>query len=380
MKLPTLYKRTSHGATEQWTIWTECSSIVTADDADPDYDIVTEYGQVGGKMQVTRDTVTEGKNLGKANATTTKEQAEKETKARWTKKIERAGYVEDRSRAEAGETDQEGGIAPMLAKPHEDAAHKLNVPFILQKKLNGVRCIAVVGPDGKVTLWTRKREPIVVPVPHVIAALEALGLPPGTILDGELYVHGWTLQKIASFVRQKTKAKDGYEEVGYHVYDLPSSESSNGARTLECYNLLCGCTHPIYYHSHTVVTSIEEAWKLHDEWVQDGYEGGIARNRDAKYQPGRRSPDLQKFKRFDEREFEVVGSAFGRGKYADIPVLICKTDEGKEFDCNPPGTLAERRAVDRQAVVGKKLTVKHFGWTEDKLPAFPVGVVIRDYE
>lgn len=370
MKLPTLYKKTSAGAIEQWTIWTEGATILT------------EHGQRGGKLIRSEDVVKEGKNLGKKNATTAEEQAAKEAQAKWQKKIERNGYVEDAARAEAGETDQEGGIAPMLAKPHEDAAHKLQTPFIFQKKLNGVRCIAVVEDDGRVTLWSRKREPVVVPVPHIIDALEKLGLPAGTVLDGELYVHGWSLQKIASYVRQKTKPKAGYEEVEYHVYDLPSSDGTNDEREFERLTLLlnAGCEAPIIPHDTYVCNTIEDAWKLHDKWVQAGYEGGIARNRDAKYQPGRRSPDLQKFKRFDEREFEVVGHAYGRGKYSDIPVLVCKTDEGKEFDCNPPGTLKERRAVDVKAVVGQKLTVKHFGWTDDKLPAFPVGVVFRDYE
>jgi ATP-dependent DNA ligase len=375
MNLPTLYKKTSAGAIEQWTIGVKPL-------AHPDFAIITNHGQVGGKLIESVDRITEGKNLGKANETTVKEQAEKEAKARWTKKIERNGYVEDQARAAKGETDQEGGIAPMLAKPHEDVAKKLKAKFIFQKKLNGVRCIAVVDDDGTVTLWSRKREAIVMPVPHIIKALEKLKLPPGTILDGELYVHGWTLQKIASYVRQKTKPKDGHERVEYHVYDMPSSDLGNEERDTARMLLLfgAGCELPIVVHESYTVTSVEEAWKLHDEWVRDGYEGGIARNPDAKYQAGKRSADLQKFKRFDEHEFEVTGSAFGRGKYSDIPVLVCKTDEGKEFDCNPPGTLEERRAVDRNAVVGKKLTVKHFGWTDDKLPAFPVGVVFRDYE
>lgn len=379
MKLPTLYKKTSAGAIEQWSIRVEA---VFKPPQMPPYPhaIITEHGQVGGKMIESRDLVSEGKNLGKANMTTPEEQANKEAEARWRKKIERNGYVEDAKRAEAGETDQEGGIAPMLAKPHEDVAKKLKFKALFQRKYNGVRCIAVVEDDGKVTLWSRKREPIIVPVPHVIAYLESLKLPPGTILDGELYVHGWTLQKIASYVRQKTKPKEGYEAVGYYVYDLPSSDSSNIGRAREIHELLFTCEHPVHVVPTVQVESVEEAWKMHDEYVQQGYEGGIARNADAKYQAGKRSADLQKFKRFDEHEFEVVGSAFGRGKYADIPVLVCKTKDGKEFDCNPPGTLEERRAVDRKDVIGRKLTVKHFGWTDDGLPSFPVGVVIRDYE
>jgi DNA ligase-1 len=364
VKLPTLFKRTSHGAIEQWRVWVENATIFT------------EHGQVEGKLQVFQDQIAEGKSIGKANATTAAEQALKETEARWRKKVERNGYVEDMAKAEAGITDQAGGIAPMLAKPHEDVATKLKYPCLVQRKYNGIRCIAVVEDTGEVTLWSRKRERIA-SVPHIASAIEAKRLNPGTVLDGELYVHGWSLQKIASFVRQKKKPKPGHEQVGYHIYDCPSDPRPNAQRCLS----LIGINGDVVKGVPSYTASDEVAvWRLHDEFVREGYEGAIARNADAKYQPGRRSPDLQKFKRFDENEFEIVDSRLGRGKYAGIPILCCKTAEGEEFECNPPGTLEERAAVDREAVVGKMLTVKHFGWTDEKKPSFPVGVCIRDYE
>ena len=369
MKFPVLYKKTSNGAIEQWAI-----SVVNNE-------IITVYGHVGGKLQTASEVVREGKNIGRSNETTPIEQARAQAQSEWTKKIQRNGYVEDMARAEAGETVQEGGIAPMLAKPHEDVAKKLMFPALMQRKYNGVRCIAIY-EDGAVTLWSRKREAIVVPVPHIIAAVAKLfaGRTDTVILDGELYVHGWSLQKIASYVRQKKTVKPGYEQIEYHIYDHPSHDGTNEERQKALDELLADAARPLASVPTATIHSIEEAWKMHDAWVQDGYEGGIGRNKKAKYQAGKRSADLQKFKRFNETEFEVIGSAFGRGRYDDIPVLVCKTEEGEEFDCNPPGTLEERRAIDREEIVGKKLTVKHFGWTDGKKPAFPVGVVIRDYE
>lgn len=368
MNLPTLYKKTSTGAIEQWRVWTEGA------------DILTEYGHVNGKLQQARERAVP-KNVGRANETTPEQQAELQAKADWTKKIQRNGYVEDAKRAEAGETDQEGGIAPMLAKPHEDVASKLVYPALMQRKYNGVRCIADY-QDGVVTLWSRKREQMAVPVPHIIEAVQKLlaGREGRILLDGELYLHGWSLQKIASYVRQKKAPKDGFEQIEFHIYDHPSHEGTNEERQRALTDLLTGADHPLCAVPAILVNSTEEAWKAHDKWVQDGYEGGIGRNRAAKYQAGKRSADLQKFKRFMETEFAVVDSRLGKGKYEGIPVLRCKTAEGGEFDCNPPGTLEERASVDRNTVLGKMLTVKHFGWTDDKLPAFPVGVVIRDYE
>lgn len=368
MNKKTLYKRTATGKIEQWSVWTEGAEVVT------------EYGHVGGKMQVARETAI-AKNVGRANATTPEQQAVQQAMSDWKKKVERNGYIEDLGRAQAGETDQEGGIAPMLAKPHEDVADKLKYPAMMQRKYNGVRCIAVY-ENGVCTLWSRKREAMAVPLPHIIDAVETMleGRVGRIVLDGEAYVHGWSLQTIASYVRQKTAPKPGYEQIQYHIYDYPSHEGTNAERQAALEELLKGLGHPLVLVPAIIVNSREEAWAAHDEWVKDGYEGAIGRNRDAKYQAGKRSADLQKFKRFDESEFEVVGSRFGVGKYADIPILVCKTEDGKIFDCNPPGTLEERRAVEPQKVVGTKLTVKHFGWTDDKKPSFPVPVAFRDYE
>ena len=115
MQLPTLYKKTSGGAIEQWRIWVE-EVEQFIDHSELVYDIVTEYGHVGGKLQQARETVTEGKNLGKKNATTAQQQALSQAKSEWEVKVSRKGYVEDIEKAEAGENSGAGGIRPMLAK------------------------------------------------------------------------------------------------------------------------------------------------------------------------------------------------------------------------------------------------------------------------
>ena len=64
--LPTLYKRNANGSIQQWTLYVTGSAITTA------------YGQVGGRIQMTTDVITEGKNLGRSNATTPEQQAQLE--------------------------------------------------------------------------------------------------------------------------------------------------------------------------------------------------------------------------------------------------------------------------------------------------------------
>ena len=86
--LPALYKKNSSGEIQIWTIQTDGNQIVTS------------WGVHGGKIQTTSEIITEGKNLGKANATTPETQAESEAQARWEKQKKKK-YVENIEDAQA---------------------------------------------------------------------------------------------------------------------------------------------------------------------------------------------------------------------------------------------------------------------------------------
>ncbi len=378
--LPTLYKKTNTGALQQWDICVEQTPERFGV-------IVTRYGQVGGAIQETRDTVRKGKNIGRTNETSAYEQAVAEAKAKWKKQIERQGYVEDKERAEAGETDAEGGIAPMLAKPYEDAKHKVTYPCAMQRKFNGVRCIVMID-EGKVTLWTRKRKPIV-SVPHIVKAYEEVfGKSKGHIaFDGEIYRHGWSLQKISGFVRSD-KPKEGYWQLKHFVYDTPSHKGTWAERQewlddIEpAFHSSAGAIAHLHIVETVIVSSFEEAKSYHDKWVKEGYEGGILRILIGVYEAGKRSFFLVKVKEFKEEEFEIVDVIEGRGRYEGAAIFVCKTKEGKLFNVTSPGTLEDKAdaLAHKAELKGKMLTVKFFEWTDDKVPQFPVGLVVRDYE
>ena len=175
---PNLYKRTSTGAIQQWSIAVTGRAITTT------------YGQVNGKLQTTKDLVKEGKNAGRKNATEAEEQAIKEAKSQWIKK-KKSGYVESFTDAQDGKTDSviEGGALPMLAKVFEEHISKVKYPVAVQPKLDGHRCIAVIDAKGDVTLWTRTRKRIT-SVPHIEEKLKYISKKmrlTTCILDGELW-------------------------------------------------------------------------------------------------------------------------------------------------------------------------------------------------
>lgn len=376
MKFPTLYKKTSTGALQFWNIWVEPDTRGAA--------IWTEYGQVNTESpQTTQDVISKGKNIGKKNETTAGQQAEAEAQAKWEKQ-KKKGYVETPSGALNDEVDAliEGGIVPMLAHKFADQAHKIKYPAFVQPKLDGIRCIAVV-KDGKCTLWSRTRKPIT-GVPHIIRALEeAFKNGVDIVLDGELYNHEYktNFERIVSLVRQEEPA-EGHEVVQYHVYDIVMDGPFQARATKLRY------MKERWFEGHIVkvdTQSIEDevqALSWFETWRSEGYEGAMIRNSEGLY-VNKRSTDLLKIKEFDDNEFDIIGIEEGRGKLSGHAIFVCKTIEGKEFLAKMKGDTFQLKRFfeDHSLWQGKKLTVKYQGFTgKEKVPRFPVGVSIRDYE
>jgi len=366
MELPTLYKLTATGAIQKWEISVSGSSIKT------------RYGQQGGKIQETLDTIIDGKNTGKKNATSAEEQAQKEAKSKWEKQVKK-GYVVALDRARDAETDHEGGIVPMLAHKYSDYAHKVCYPAFCQPKLDGIRCIATITADG-VTLWTRTRKPIK-SVPHINGAIAALELAIGTVLDGELYNHALRheFEKIVSLVRSDAPS-EGHERVEYHIYDMPSEAGGFKNR----YAALPKFSQPLVLVQTLQVQTESDILSAHERATEDGYEGVMVRSgADTPYE-GKRSQTLLKIKEFDDAEFPIIGVCEGRGKLAGhAATFTCRTPEGVEFEVKLRGDTEQLRKyfTDHTLWQGKVLTVKYQGMTNtNKVPRFPVGVAIRDYE
>ncbi|CAM6003858.1 unnamed protein product [Sphagnum balticum] len=295
--LPTLYKKSSSGKIQEWTIGVEKSTIITV------------HGQTDGKKQTTQDVIKEGKNLGKSNETTPEEQALAEATSKWEGKIKK-GYVEDVNRAAVGEKDIDGGFDPMLAHKFADHGHKIKYPAYIQPKLNGHRCLAII-TDGVCTLWSRTRKPIT-SMPHIVKELENVYKTGTHELDGELYNHDYRdrFEDLASFIRQEVP-KPGCEVVEYHLYDQ-RSDGGFGERIaklrdkIHCYEKVHGLLTYVKFTETLPAKDEDEMMSYFEHFLKNGYEGGMARNSNGLYE-GKRSYNLQKIKSFVDDEFSIVG-------------------------------------------------------------------------
>ena len=368
--LPTLYKLTSTGAIQTWSIGVAKNVIVT------------EHGQKGGKITHNEETIKEGKNIGRSNETTPEEQALAEATSKWESKIKK-GYVEEIERAAAGEKDIDGGYDCQLAHKFSDHGHKIKYPAYEQPKLNGHRCLAIVD-NGVATLWSRTRLPIK-SSPHIVKELEAIYRTGYHEVDGELYNHAYKdkFEELASLIRQEVPAAN-CTEIQYHVYDKRmdggfADRIETLANNLHGYEMLNGMCKYIKLTETIRVKDEEEMMSAFEHFLAVGYEGAMARNAEGPY-VGKRSYDLQKIKKFLDEDYPIIGIKEGRGSYVGCGIFICGLPNGKTVDVKMRGPKEKLQLFLRNenTWAGKRLVVKYQYISKYGIPIFPVGERFSD--
>jgi len=369
MKFETIYKATKGGKTQEWTIEVVGNKYRTIS------------GQTDGKKITNEWTVVYGKNEGRANATTDKEQCMKEASAKRTKKLE-SGYFEDMKNIY-----MEQYFEPMLASKWEDSKDKITYPIYSQAKLDGIRCI--VTSEG---MFSRNGKAII-SAPHIFDSLKPLfKTNPDLIFDGELYADKFAndFNKIVSLVK-KTKPtdadlKESKKNIEYHIYDLPSSDKNFVHRAYDL-GILFETRSELHPHCKLVDTrKVEDENSVMEQYellVDAGYEGQILRL-DKKYE-NKRSKSLLKHKSFIDEEFTIKDICEGEGnRTGTAGYMVFETADGKPFKSNVKGTWNETAEMlkSKKKLIGKQATIKYFNLTPDGIPRFPfvIGIDRNSYE
>jgi len=379
-KFPQLTASSSTGKTKIWSIKVIDRSGIGV--------IVTKHGYEDGKMVENERLVTVGKNIGKSNETTPVEQAVKEAQSDWNKKKD-AGYVlEEEDEMEGAPTPFVSPL-PMLALDYHKRGKDIVFPCYAQRKLDGVRCLAIQGKG----LYSRLGKKF----PHLESITSEIDtLATGTILDGELYSDTLTFQEIVGLVKKETllpKDLPKMEQIFLWVYDsIRTGSYTDRKKYLE--DLFTKKFKHLRLLPTDECKTKEDIGRLHAKYVEEGYEGLMLRNKAGPYKVGFRSKDLQKYKEFQDDEFTVIGFTEGDGIEKGCVIWTCETKSGTPFSVRPRGTHEERRELFKTAksMVGKKLTVRFQELTEESnssssssaaaggVPRFPVGIAFRDYE
>jgi len=232
----------------------------------------------------------------------------------------------------------------MLAKPLDvKRLESWPLPYIIQPKLNGIRCRAIINGE-KVTLLSSQQNEIL-GVPHIkgqLALMAGTSLPAQVELDGELYLHGMDVDDIKSITRRTVNLHPKHHLMQYHVFDVVN-RTDQLIRLSMLKNFKFSGS--IRRTSTFYVRDMETVLSLFNSFIQHGYEGIIVRHPHASYVRSR-TPNLMKLKPRKTDEYDIIGtkeeiSIDGTPKDT-LGALICKKDN-QIFSVGSGLTDEERR-------------------------------------
>ena len=402
-------------------------------------ELIVTAGQLGGKVrEVVPTFITSGKNLGKVNATNQITQAIRDALSLYNKQRKKADGVAMPAPIDAVSSESsiqvEGMLnqqlaqaelsdelmpPPMLMKKLDatgTAATRLTPQHFeqgitLQRKLNGVRYITFLNKNNEVISYSRSGT-IYPGQKQIVESMKTIfdSLPDDmkheTYFDGELYVHGESLQKITGQARREVD--EG--KLDYHIYDVffprqiamgKHTQSRDRQKFLD-EKLTTSLAH-IHRVENFHPKSIEEMNEKVKEFLQEGYEGGVARKDSGTYIYGYNNyhaSECLKIKPVLDDEFEIIGYDQGKGKDLGAVIWTCKVknpidpkddifnvvpnmpleDRKKLFSCLGK-IVADKMSRFERDFRGKMLTV-YFNEVSTKTgkPLQPKGIVIRSYE
>ena len=280
-------------------------------------------------------------------------------------------------------SDQQGVPKPMLAKSADKCAASIwNRELYASKKLDGTRMLLYC-KNGIIQTASRGGGQYNAATKHIrenTIIKELFRQHPDLILDGELYKHGseWPLQRISGLAR----LKEWTEECGqleFWIYDYISEQPfKERLEVLNELRTLFDNDPSIKICEHILISSYSEAKQLHDQWVEEGFEGLCARNPDREYGVNKRSAlYLIKLKQRQDDEAEVIG--IREGLRPEDMCFVLKTKTGVEFAAKPIGDAAMRIHYlhNKDEYIGKQATYTYFSLSQDGVPTQPVMKHIR---
>ena len=364
-QLPIIYSKNSNGSIQQWEIIIKDNTYYTRE------------GLVDGKLTSSKPTIVSGKSIGRANETSDDEQTYLQAKRKWDAKIEK-GYHEN-----INDIDNESKyFEPMLAKKYLERQESVMFPVIVQGKCDGHRLVAM-----KNGLFTRNGKKYV-SCPHISEVLKPLfDKHPDWIIDGEIYTHNESFEKICSLVKKTKPTQEDLDEskrlVQFWIFDgVVDDKKMNFANRYDVIKKeitnIVGKTKSLIFLENFIVTSHPDIDKLHDELVRQGFEGAIIRIIDSPYE-NKRSNNLLKYKKFFDEEYTIVDILEGTGNRSGMAgSIMLKTEDGKIFNSGIRGGEDYYKDIlkNKYKYINKLATIRYQEKTNDGIPRFPIAVQV----
>ena len=375
-----LYKRNAKGDPIAWQI----------EKADDGYKV--SYGAVCGHIH---EEIINGK-LVKANEIESRIKAKRKEGYKELSELKDSGPIEIKddialvnylyTYLPKNNTTDDGFTLPMLAKVLKDNKPFDKRKYLGQYKINGVRCIigAIKTNDlfNPIRLTYRSREGTdwtakltwmdEVIKPEIKDDLLDAMLEEGACLDGELYLPGYKVNDINSFVKNE-KLPQHYQ-LQYWCYDIAIDNMSYEARrkfrtenisricyTFDTYEQHLNNKSKLILLPDICISDIDDATRFRDKFIGIGFEGLIIRDVSSAYQFGSRNLAMLKYKRVDDAKFKIV-DVVPEGVRTTLCKLVLKNDINDElFECtlNFDHSRQEYILKNKEKFIGKYAFVEY---------------------
>jgi DNA ligase 1 len=273
--------------------------------------------------------------------------------------------------------------------------------FVASRKLDGVRCLAIIDNEGHVTLWSRQGNQFET-LQKVISEIEKLGMK-DKVLDGEIcLVDANGNEDFSSIMKQIRRKDHTIDNPKYLIFDIIEGSTFRSklgnkpysSRYTELNAYLYNAKEKGFNHLEVVrqTTIADEAHyiEMMNQADQNGWEGLILRKADTVYE-GKRSKNMLKCKSFKDAEYKVIDLEFGPFRMIENGLEVTKEilsnvvieHKGNRVSVGSGFSISEREyfKTNPDELLNKIITVKYFQETQNQLGSwslrFPTVKVIH---
>ena len=269
-----------------------------------------------------------------------------------------------------------------LAQEYKGKCDWVNEDWYASRKLDGVRCLAVVNYEGECTLYSRMGKELTT-LNKVKEAIEATNII-NTVFDGEICLVDENGNEDFQGVMKQLRRKDHQiENPVFMIFDMihkPDFDKQKGDLVLsERLHTLRG-----WFNNRNIIDSTLRYCQQYeitddehfDQWGQiatnNKWEGFMIR-KNVGYE-GKRSKNLQKVKKFYDAEYEVLGFDVDQhevvrdGKSVSMTMLSQVWIEHKGYLVKVGSGFTQEQRLEYMdgSIVGKTITVQYFEETNNQ--------------
>ena len=268
-----------------------------------------------------------------------------------------------------------------LAKEYEADKCNWNDEWYASRKLDGVRCLAVVDEDGKCTLYSRMGKEFTT-LNVVKEAIEATNII-NTVFDGEICLVDENGDEDFQGIMKQLRRKDHQiENPAFMIFDMLNKsdfELTTKSEPLEGrLHILRGWIdfaiddHNILRYTDQFVISDDEHLQTWIKMAADSKWEGVMLRKNVSYE-GKRTKNLVKVKKFYDAEYKVIDfdiddhEVVRDGKSVTLQLLaqVYIEHKGHRVKVGSGFTQEQRLQYMDGSIIGKIITVQYFEETKN---------------